>query len=102
MNDARRYRLNVADCLSAANTCHSDHRSLLLSIAGSWYALARQDEATRDLLASWGMAEPIVDLKRTCPPPFVWALGGACARTSTTLDSPTHVTISQGASKGNP
>jgi hypothetical protein len=65
MNDARRYRLNVADCLSAANTCHSDHRSLLLSIAGSWYALARQDEATRDLLASWGMAEPIVDLKRT-------------------------------------
>jgi len=58
MNDARRYRLNAADCLSAANTCHSD-RSLLLSIAGSWYALARQDEATRDLLASWGMAEPM-------------------------------------------
>jgi hypothetical protein len=59
MNDARRYRLNAAECLSAANTCHSDHRSLLLSIAGSWYALARQDEATRDLLASWGMAEPM-------------------------------------------
>jgi hypothetical protein len=57
MNDARRYRSNAADCLSAANTCHSDHRSLLLSIAGSWHALARQDEATRDLLASWGMAE---------------------------------------------
>jgi NAD(P)-dependent dehydrogenase (short-subunit alcohol dehydrogenase family) len=59
MNDAPRYRLNAADCLSAGNTCHSDHRSLLLSIAGSWYALARQDEATRDLLASWGVAEPI-------------------------------------------
>jgi hypothetical protein len=79
MNDARRYRLNAADCLSAANTCRSDHRSLLLSIAGSWYALARQDEATRDLLASWGMAEPahgttmIVDIKRTSPSPFVWA-----------------------------
>ena len=59
MNDARRYRLDAVDCMSAANTCHSDHRSLLLSIAGSWYALARQDEATRDLLASWGMAEPM-------------------------------------------
>ena len=84
MNDARRYRLNAADCMSAANTCHSDHRSLLLSIAGSWYALARQDEATRDLLASWGMAEP------------------GCARTSTTHGNPTHVTTLQGASEGNP
>ena len=82
MNDARRYRLNAAECLSAANTCHSDHRSLLLSIAGSWYALARQDEATRDLLASWGMAEPMtlngLDHRPSSGPP------GARARTSTT------------------
>ena len=79
MHDARRYRLNAADCLSAANICHSDHRNLLLSIAASWHALARQDEATRDLLASWGMAEPahgttmIAALKLTSPPSFVWA-----------------------------
>jgi hypothetical protein len=65
MNDARRYRLNAADCLTAANTRHSDHSTLLRSIAASWYALACQDETTRDLLASWGMAEPIVDLERT-------------------------------------
>jgi hypothetical protein len=50
VNDARRYRLNAAECPSAAETCHSEHRSLLLSIAASWHALARQDEATRELL----------------------------------------------------
>jgi hypothetical protein len=58
MNDPRRYRLNAAECLSAASTCHSDYRSLVLSIATSWLALARQEETTRDLLVSWGMAAP--------------------------------------------
>jgi hypothetical protein len=56
MNDPRRYRLNAAECLSAAR--HSDYRSLLLCIATSWLALARQEETTRDLLVSWGVAAP--------------------------------------------
>jgi hypothetical protein len=56
MNDPRRYRLNAAECLSAAS--HSDYRSLLLCIATSWLALARQEETTRDLLVSWGVAAP--------------------------------------------
>jgi hypothetical protein len=58
MDDARRYRLNAAECLSVATKCHSDYRSLLLSISAAWHALALQDEVTRDLLASWGMAAP--------------------------------------------
>jgi hypothetical protein len=56
MNDPRRYRLNAAECLSVAS--HSDYRSLLLCIATSWLALARQEETTRDLLVSWGVATP--------------------------------------------
>jgi len=58
MDDAGRYRLNAAECLSAATKCHSDYRSLLLSISTAWRALARQDEAIGDLLASWGIAAP--------------------------------------------
>ena len=81
MNDARRYRLDAVDCMSAANTCHSDHRSLLLSIAGSWYALARQDEATRALLASWGMADiaalPMSRANARSPDPALLAPGSS-------------------------
>jgi hypothetical protein len=39
MDDARRYRLNAAE----------------------WHALARHDEAMRDLLASWGWAAPAAE-----------------------------------------
>jgi hypothetical protein len=58
MRNSRRYRLNAAECLSAATTCQGDYRSLLVSIAGSWQALARQEEAMEKLLVSWGIAEP--------------------------------------------
>jgi hypothetical protein len=58
MYDDRRYRLNAAECLSAASGCDSDHRSLLLSISAGWHALARHDEAMRNLLASWGIEAP--------------------------------------------
>jgi hypothetical protein len=61
MNDPRRYRLNAAECLSAAS--HSDYRSLLFCIATSWLALARQEETTRDLLASWGVAAPAYETR---------------------------------------
>jgi hypothetical protein len=52
MHDAPRYRLNAAECLIAANACHGDYRGLLVSIAASWRALARYDEAM-EVLASW-------------------------------------------------
>jgi hypothetical protein len=64
MNDPRRYRLNAAECLSAASRCHPDYRDLLLSVAASWLALARQEETTRDLLVSWGMAATNAELSR--------------------------------------
>jgi hypothetical protein len=37
---ARRYRFNAADCLLAAKACQSENRSLVLSVAAAWYALA--------------------------------------------------------------
>jgi hypothetical protein len=63
MDDARRYRLNAAECLSAATRCH-EQRGLLLSISAGWYALARQDEAVRGLLESWGIAAPAHETTR--------------------------------------
>ena len=41
MNDAQRYRMNAADCLSAAERCGPDYRDLTLAIASSWLSLAR-------------------------------------------------------------
>jgi hypothetical protein len=56
MNDARRYRLNAAECLSASETCGPRYRGLTLDIATSWLSLARQAEAEDELVASWGKA----------------------------------------------
>jgi hypothetical protein len=56
MNDARRYRVNAAECLSAAETCGLHYRGLTLDIATSWLALARQAEAEDELVESWGKA----------------------------------------------
>jgi hypothetical protein len=51
MNDARRYRMNAAECLLAAKTCEPCYRSSLLAISAAWYALAIQDEEIHRLLA---------------------------------------------------
>jgi hypothetical protein len=48
--------LGVAECLMASKACQSDYRSLLVSIAALWHALARHDEAMHALLVSWGAA----------------------------------------------
>jgi hypothetical protein len=58
MNNSQRYRLNAADCLLAAKKCQSDYRGLLVSTAALWHALARQDDAIEELLASWAAAAP--------------------------------------------
>jgi hypothetical protein len=57
MNDARRYRMNAAECLMAAETCEPPYRGLILAVATSWHALARQDEAMDELIASWSKAD---------------------------------------------
>jgi hypothetical protein len=56
MKDVQRYRLNAAECLSAAERCELPYRGLTLAIAASWLSLARQQEAMVELLAIWGDA----------------------------------------------
>jgi hypothetical protein len=56
MKDVQRYRMNAAECLSAAERCELPYRGLTLAIAGSWLSLARQQEAMVELLAIWGNA----------------------------------------------
>jgi hypothetical protein len=51
MSDARRYRMNAAECLFSAKTCEPCYRSSLLAISAAWYALAVQDEEIDRLLA---------------------------------------------------
>jgi hypothetical protein len=56
MTDAQRYRINAAECLSAAERYESPYRGLTLAIAASWLSLARQQTAMDQLLAIWSEA----------------------------------------------
>jgi hypothetical protein len=49
MNDARRYRVNAADCLLAAKTCQPGYHAIILSVSACWHSLAIEEEAI-DLL----------------------------------------------------
>ena len=59
MNDARRYRVNAAECLLAAKTCELFYRSGILAISAAWYALAIEDEEIDRLLAKWSEPAPV-------------------------------------------
>jgi hypothetical protein len=50
MNDAQRYRMNAAECLSAAERCGRDYRDLTFAIAASWLSLARHQDSMNELL----------------------------------------------------
>jgi hypothetical protein len=56
MNDAQRYRMNAAGCLSAADRCEQPYRRLTLTIAETWLSLARHEEAMDELLGNWSEA----------------------------------------------
>jgi hypothetical protein len=56
MNEARRYRMNAAECLSAAKNSEHSYRRMLLTISAAWYALAIQVEEIDRLLAKGGPA----------------------------------------------
>ena len=71
MTDAQRYRMNAAECLSAAERCEPLYRGLTLAIAASWLSLARQQTAMDELLAI--------------------RLGGFMQLTTVTRDAPQHV-----------
>src|SRR5271154_2715694 len=45
MDDARRYRVNAADCLLAAKSCQPGHRGIILSVSACWHSLAIEEEA---------------------------------------------------------
>jgi hypothetical protein len=51
------YRMNAAECLSAAERCDPAYRGLTLAIAASWLSLACQQEAVDGLLAIWSKAQ---------------------------------------------
>jgi hypothetical protein len=60
MSDSGGYQRNAADCLLAARKAREPHyRKLYLFMAQSWLSIARQDDATEELLASWNVAWPI-------------------------------------------
>jgi hypothetical protein len=56
MNDAQRYRMNAAECLSAADRCELPYRRPAVAIAEAWSSLARHEEAMNELLAIWSKA----------------------------------------------
>jgi hypothetical protein len=65
---------NALECLSAAQVADDPYyRGLNLSLAVIWISLARQEEATADLVAGWkavdlGKADRTVSLVSQCPP----------------------------------
>jgi hypothetical protein len=60
MHDSQRYRSNASECLLASyEATQPCYGRLNVSMAALWLALAGQDQAIDDLLASWGVAEPI-------------------------------------------
>jgi hypothetical protein len=63
VNDVQRYRMNAAECLSAAERCGPAHRDLTLAVASSWLSLARHQEAMDGLLTSWSRAQPAASIR---------------------------------------
>ena len=58
MNDAQRYRMNAAQCLTAAEQRETPHRRrLAFTIAAYWLALARQQKVVDELLANCSEAK---------------------------------------------
>jgi hypothetical protein len=64
MHDSERYRSIAADCLTEADDASQpDHRNLNLFMAATWLSLARHNEATENVIASWNtpkVSEPRV------------------------------------------
>jgi hypothetical protein len=63
MDDVQRYRMNAAECLSAAERCGPAYRDLTLAIAASWLSLARHQEAMDELLAIWSKAQSAAPIR---------------------------------------
>jgi hypothetical protein len=70
MNDARRCRWNAVECLLAAKNCDPHYGNLTIAIAASWHALARQAEATDELIESWNKEDSAAFAAATPRPVF--------------------------------
>jgi hypothetical protein len=79
MKDARRYRMNAAECLSAAGRCEPAYRDLTFAIAEAWLSLACQQESMVELLAIWTEARS-GDQSALKPPRGQAAIAWAAAR----------------------
>jgi hypothetical protein len=75
MLSAKRCIFNALECLSAAQVADDPYyRGVNLSLTMIWISLARQEEATADLVAGWkaldlAKADRTVSLVSQCPPP---------------------------------
>jgi hypothetical protein len=54
MTDAQRYRMNAAQCLTAAEQRESPYRGLAFTITAYWLALERHQAALDELVANGG------------------------------------------------
>jgi hypothetical protein len=64
MNDARRYRVNAADCLLAAKSCQSGYRAIILSVSACWHSLAIEEEAIDVLRTFAASRTPMISASR--------------------------------------
>jgi hypothetical protein len=109
MNDARRYRMNAAECLLAAKTCEPSYRSVLLTTSAAWYALAIEVEEIDRLLAKWSEPAPVQVPATARDFGFSDLSGNACrcscqARRRNSFDSgrtTIHAELMPGSSKGD-
>jgi hypothetical protein len=63
MKDTQRYRMNAAECLSAAERRESPYRSRAFTIAAYWLSLARHREAMDGLLTIWSKAQSAAPIR---------------------------------------
>jgi hypothetical protein len=64
MDDVRRYRMNAAECFSAAQRYEPAYRGLTLAIAATWTSLARRQKTMDKFLAIWSKAAAGADTSR--------------------------------------
>ena len=92
MNDVQRYRMNAAECLSAAERSGPDYRGLTLAIARSWMSLARQQETMDELLAIWSKARPTTSATPSLRP-FQYPARPRALEIRTKIPSPRMTTV---------
>jgi len=100
VHDVQRYRMNAAECLSAADRSGPDYRGLKLAIAGAWLSLARQQETMDELLAIWSKARPAT-LAAASLRPFQYPARPRALEIRTKIPPPRMTTVPTAFLSGN-